>query len=108
LSFSNALASAVELQKNQKAGGPFSARLAFSRFSSASSWDYFSYDSVPHEAHPAPSQTHGFQHLRIPQCGGTVATAADDLASTSLPKISPYWRTLIENGSVAIVWCSAT
>jgi hypothetical protein len=28
------------------------------------------------------------------------------LASTSLPIVSPYWRTLIENGSVAVVWRS--
>ena len=31
---------------------------------------------------------------------------ADDLASTSLAQTSPYWRTLIDNGSVAVVWSS--
>jgi len=30
----------------------------------------------------------------------------DDLAATSLAQTSPYWRTLIDNGSVAVVWNS--
>src|SRR6266545_4477390 len=31
-------------------------------------------------------------------------TRMHDLAATSLPQTSPYWRSLIDNGSVAVVW----
>ena len=67
-------------------------------------WYYFSHDSIPHQTirlhlRLAASSIYEF-HNRT----GRWPTAADDLATTSLPQISPYWKTLIENGTVAIVW----
>lgn len=67
-------------------------------------WNYFSRDSIPNEAIRL--------HLRLTASGiyefhktrGRWPTSADDLALTSLPQISPYWRLLIENGSVVVVW----
>ena len=60
----------------------------------------------------APFSGLSWLHLRLTassiyefrNTAGRWPTAADDLASTSLPQISPYWKTLIENGTVVIAW----
>jgi hypothetical protein len=67
-------------------------------------WYYFSYDSIPHQTirlhlRLTASSIYDF-HNRT----GRWPTVADELATTSLPHISPYWKTLIEDGTVAIVW----
>ena len=67
-------------------------------------WNYFSRDSIPNEAirlhlKLAASSIYEFHKTR-----GRWPTSVDDLASTSLPQVSPYWRLLIENGSVTVVW----
>jgi len=69
-------------------------------------WHYFSRESIPHETIRL--------HLRLTASGiyefhratGRWPRVPDDLAATSLPQTSPYWRTLIDNGSVAVIWNS--
>jgi len=67
-------------------------------------WEFFSYDSVPHEAIRLHLRLTASSIYEFHNAAGRWPTAADDLASTSLPQISSYWRTLIENDTVAIVW----
>ena len=67
-------------------------------------WDYFNYDSIPHEAIRLHLKLTAASIYEFHNTAGRWPTSADDLALTSLPQRSPYWRTLIENGSVAIVW----
>jgi hypothetical protein len=69
-------------------------------------WDYFSYHSIPHESIRLHLKLTASSIYEFHNAAGRWPTAIDDLASTSLPRVSPYWRTLIENGSVAIVWRS--
>ncbi len=69
-------------------------------------WDYFNRDSIPHEAirlhlKLTAASIYEFHHM-----AGRWPKSADDLALTSLPQRSPYWRTLIENGSVVVAWRS--
>ena len=69
-------------------------------------WDYFNRGSVPHEAIRLHLQLTASSIYEFHNAAGRWPATIDDLASTSLPQRSPYWRTLIENGSVAIVWRS--
>lgn len=69
-------------------------------------WDYFSYHSVPHEAIRLHLRLTASSIYEFHNATGRWPTAADDLASTSLAQISPYWKSLIESGTVAIVWRS--
>ena len=69
-------------------------------------WDYFSYDSIPHETIRLHLRLTASSIYEFHRAAGRWPTTADDLASTSLPQISPYWKTLIENDNVSIVWRS--
>ena len=69
-------------------------------------WHYFSRASIPHEAIQLHLRLTASSIYEFHKATGRWPTVADDLASTSLPQISPYWRTLIDNGSVAVVWAS--
>ena len=69
-------------------------------------WHYFSRHSIPHEAIRLHLKLTASSIYEFHTGTGRWPTSADDLASTSLPQRSPYWRTLIENGSVAVVWRS--
>jgi hypothetical protein len=61
---------------------------------------------VPHEAIRLHLKLTASSIYEFRNATGRWPASIDDLASTSLPHISPYWRTLIENDSVAIVWRS--
>jgi len=67
-------------------------------------WEFFSYDSVPHQTIRLHLRLTASSIYEFRNTAGRWPTAADDLASTSLPQISPYWKTLIENGTVVIAW----
>jgi hypothetical protein len=69
-------------------------------------WDYFSYDSIPHETIRLHLRLTASSIYEFHRATGRWPTTADDLASTSLPQISPYWKTLIDNDNVSIVWRS--
>ena len=69
-------------------------------------WHYFSGASIPHETIRLHLRLTASSIYEFHKATGRWPTTADDLASTSLPLVSPYWRTLIENGSVAVVWRS--
>ena len=69
-------------------------------------WHYFSRESIPHETIQLHLRLTASSIYEFHKATGRWPTTADDLASTSLPLVSPYWRTLIENGSVAVVWRS--
>lgn len=69
-------------------------------------WDYFNRDSIPHEAIRLHLKLTASSIYEFHNATGRWPAKIDDLASTSLPQVSPYWRTLIENDSVAIVWRS--
>lgn len=69
-------------------------------------WDYFSYDSIPHETIRLHLRLTASSIYEFHRAAGRWPTRADDLASTSLPQISPYWKTLIDNDTVSIVWRS--
>jgi hypothetical protein len=69
-------------------------------------WDYFNRDSIPHEAIRLHLKLTAASIYELHNTAGRWPKSAGDLALTSLPQRSPYWRTLIENGSVAIVWRS--
>jgi hypothetical protein len=67
-------------------------------------WHYFSRASIPHEAIQLHLRLTASSIYEFHKATGRWPTVADDLAWTSLPHISPYWRTLIDNGSVTVVW----
>jgi len=67
-------------------------------------WHYFSRASIPHETIRLHLRLTASSIYEFHKAMGRWPAAADDLASTSLPQTSPYWRTLIDNGSVAVVW----
>jgi hypothetical protein len=67
-------------------------------------WHYFSRASIPHEAIRLHLRLTASNIYEFHKATGRWPKAADDLVSTSLPQTSPYWRTLIDNGSVAVVW----
>jgi hypothetical protein len=67
-------------------------------------WHYFSRASIPHEAIQLHLRLTASSIYEFHKAAGRWPTRADDLASTSLPQTSPYWRTLIDNGSVTVVW----
>jgi len=67
-------------------------------------WDYFSRDSIPNEAIRLHLRLTASSIYEFHKARGRWPSSGDDLASTSLPQISPYWRSLIENGFVAVVW----
>jgi hypothetical protein len=67
-------------------------------------WNYFSRDSIPNEAIQLHLKLTASSIYEFHNTRGRWPTSVDDLASTSLPRVSPYWRLLIENGSVAVVW----
>jgi hypothetical protein len=69
-------------------------------------WDYFDRESIPHESIRLHLQLTASSIYEFHQTAGRWPAKIDDLALTSLPLRSPYWRTLIENGSVAIAWRS--
>ena len=69
-------------------------------------WDYFDRGSIPHESIRLHLQLTASSIYEFHQTAGRWPANIDDLASTSLPLKSPYWRSLIENGSVAVVWRS--
>ena len=69
-------------------------------------WDYFNRDSIPHEAIRLHLKFTAASIYEFHNTAGRWPKSADDLAFTSLPERSPYWRNLIENGSVAIIWRS--
>jgi hypothetical protein len=69
-------------------------------------WHYFIRASIPHEAIQLHLRLTASRIYEFHKATGRWPTVTDDLASTSLPQISPYWRTLIDNGSVAVVWAS--
>ena len=69
-------------------------------------WHYFSRASIPHEAIQLHLRLTASSIYEFHKATGRWPTVVDDLASTSLPQISPYWRTLIDNGSVAVAWDS--
>ncbi|HVO91826.1 MAG TPA: hypothetical protein VMT22_03245 [Terriglobales bacterium] len=67
-------------------------------------WDYFSPSSISHEAIRLHLRLTASSIYEFHKAKGRWPKTADDLAATSLPQTSPYWRTLIDNGSVAVVW----
>jgi hypothetical protein len=67
-------------------------------------WNYFGPNSIPHEAIRLHLRLTASSIYEFQEATGRWPAAPDDLTSTSLPQTSPYWRTLIDNGSVAIVW----
>ena len=67
-------------------------------------WHYFSRASIPHEAIQLHLRLTASSIYEFHKATGRWPKVADDLASTSLAQTSPYWRTLIDNGSVAVVW----
>ena len=67
-------------------------------------WDYFSYDSIPHETIRLHLRLTASSIYEFHRATGRWPTTADDLALTSLPQVSPYWKTLIDNDNVSIVW----
>ena len=67
-------------------------------------WDYFSRDSIPHETIRLHLRLTASSIYEFHKAAGRWPTSADDLALTSLPHVSPYWRTLIKNGFVTVVW----
>ena len=69
-------------------------------------WHYFSRASIPHEAIQLHLRLTASSIYEFHEATGRWPKVADDLASTSLAQTSPYWRTLIDNGSVAVVWNS--
>jgi hypothetical protein len=69
-------------------------------------WHYFSRASIPHEAIRLHLRLTASSIYEFHKATGRWPKVADDLASTSLAQTSPYWRTLIDNGSVAVVWNS--
>jgi len=69
-------------------------------------WHYFSRASIPHEAIQLHLRLTASSIYEFHKATGRWPKVADDLASTSLAQTSPYWRTLIDNGSVAVVWNS--
>jgi hypothetical protein len=69
-------------------------------------WHYFSRASIPHETIRLHLRLTASSIYEFHKATGRWPKVADDLASTSLAQTSPYWRTLIDNGSVAVVWNS--
>jgi len=69
-------------------------------------WHYFSRASIPHEAIQLHLRLTASSIYEFHNATGRWPKVADDLAATSLAQTSPYWRTLIDNGSVAVVWNS--
>lgn len=67
-------------------------------------WDYFSPNSIPHEAIRLHLRLTASSIYEFHKATGRWPAAADDLASTSLPQTSPYWRTLIDNRAITVVW----
>ena len=67
-------------------------------------WHYFSRARIPHEAIRLHLRLTASSIYEFHKATGRWPKVADDLASTSLAQTSPYWRTLIDNGSVAVVW----
>jgi hypothetical protein len=69
-------------------------------------WHYFSRASIPHEAIQLHLRLTASSIYEFHNATGRWPKVTDDLAATSLAQTSPYWRTLIDNGSVAVVWNS--
>ena len=44
------------------------------------------------------------QHLRVHEKTGRRRVRAEDLAQTSMPVRSPYWKMMIDSGTTVIVW----
>ena len=59
-------------------------------------WNYFSRDSIPNEAIRLHLKLTASSIYEFHKTRGDWPTSVDDLAFTSLPQISPYWRSLIE------------
>ena len=69
-------------------------------------WNYFSRHSIPHETIHLHLKLTASSIYEFHSATGRWPTGADDLARTTLPQHSPYWRTLLENDTVAVVWRS--
>ena len=69
-------------------------------------WYYFSQEGIPHQTVRLHLRLTASSIYEFHDRTGRWPTSADDLAGTSLPQISPHWKTLIEDGTVAIVWRS--
>lgn len=80
------------------------AALAIVAFCIGVYWYYFSHDSIPHQTIRLHLRLTASSIYEFRNKTGLWPRTADDLASTSLPQISPHWKTLIDNGNVAIVW----
>ncbi len=97
------MAGVAEMTKSRWA---ISAALSVAALLLIIAWNYFSRHSIPHEAIRLHLRLTASSIYEFHTATGRWPTATDDLAATSLPQRSPYWRTLIQNGSVAIVWRS--
>jgi hypothetical protein len=68
--------------------------------------DYFNRDSVAHQSIQLHLRLTGEAIYEYHSRTGRWPARIDDLAETSLPLKSPYWRQLVEQGTIAVVWRS--
>jgi hypothetical protein len=67
-------------------------------------FDYFDRDSIPHQAIQLHLRLVGSSIYEFHKNTGRWPERAEDLAGTSLPVRSPYWKQLLDAGTVVVVW----
>ena len=67
-------------------------------------FDYFDRGSIPHQAIQLHLRLVGSSIYEFHTNTGRWPERAEDLARTSLPLRSPYWKQLLDRGIIVVVW----
>jgi len=67
-------------------------------------FDYFDRGSIPHQAIQLHLRLVGSSIYEFHANTGRWPERAEDLARTSLPLRSPYWKQMLDKGIIVVVW----
>jgi hypothetical protein len=65
---------------------------------------FYSLSDIGHQALQLHLELYGSSIYEYHARTGQWPSSADDLARTSLPEKSPHWKTMLDNGTIVIVW----